>query len=238
LMIRVNPVEHFSVAAGPFFQYFDMKRSDNGDRLIAFPSLNGLDSATLYRKKMYAGLQLVTTIDTRDNKVIPGRGINWQSSFRINNGMQNYTTDFSQLNSDLSLFMSFYEPAIFVIAQRIGAGINFGKYEFFQAQFLSGTENLRGFRKYRFAGDKILFSNTELRIKLTDLNTYILPSALGILGFFDAGRVWVRNESSTKLHTGYGAGVWLSPLKKFVVTGSYTISSEGGLPLISFGFQF
>lgn len=238
LLLRANPFEHVSLAAGPFFQYFDMDRKDNGDRLIAFPSLNGLDSTSLYKTKTYTGLQFSTSIDTRNDKIIPARGINWQTSMRLHKAIGDYASNFSQLNSDLSLFMSFQEPANFVIAQRFGGGINFGHYEFFQAQFLSGTENLRGFRKYRFAGDKILYSNTEIRIKITDLNTYFLPGALGILGFFDAGRVWVKNESSTKWHTGYGAGLWLAPLKKFVITASYTASEEGGLPLISFGFQF
>lgn len=238
LLLRANPVEHFSLTAGPFYQYFKMNREDNLNRLIASPSLNGLDSTSLYKRKSYSGLQFSTLIDTRDDTIMPGRGIRWQTFMRVNKGLGDYAKNFSQLNSDLSLFMSFHEPANFVIAQRFGGGVNFGNYEFFQAQFLSGTENLRGFRKYRFAGDKILFSNTELRIKLTDLNTYVLPGALGILGFFDAGRVWVKRESSSKWHSGYGAGLWLTPFKKFVVTASYTASEEGGLPLISLGFQF
>ena len=238
LLARVNPMEHLAVAAGGFLQYYNMERENNKNRLISFPSLTGLDSSTLFRRKMYTGVQISAFVDTRDNKITPGRGLNWETSLRINKGLKNYTNGFTQFSSELSMFMSFSEPAIFVVAQRFGTGINLGKYEFFQAQFLSGTENLRGFRKYRFAGDKVLYSNTELRVKLTDLNTYLLPSALGLLAFFDAGRVWVRNESSNKIHAGYGAGIWLCPLKKFVITASYTASEEGGLPLVSFGFLF
>jgi hemolysin activation/secretion protein len=152
--------------------------------------------------------------------------------------LNNAASNFSQFNSDLSFFTSFQWPARFIIATRVGGGINFGHYEFYQSQYLSGTENLRGYRKFRFAGDKIFYSNTEVRMKVADINTYLFPGALGILGFYDVGRVWMKGETSKSWHKGYGGGLWLIPLNRFVITACYTTSKEGALPLISFGFQF
>ena len=64
---------------------------------------------------------------------------------------------YSQLNTDLSLYTSFNTRARVVIANRVGWGKTFGQYEFYQAQFLGLMENLRGYRKFRFAGDESAF---------------------------------------------------------------------------------
>ncbi|HSC38959.1 MAG TPA: BamA/TamA family outer membrane protein [Chitinophagaceae bacterium] len=238
VLLRVNPGQHISISAGPAFQYFSMNKADNKNRFITYPYLNGLDSASLFENKAWLGGAVNVSIDNRNNKIIPGRGVNWQTTLRSFHGLNGVSHDYTQLSTDLSLFTSFSTTANVVIATRFGAGINFGNYEFFQAQFLSGTENLRGFRKYRFAGDKMAFNNTELRVKLGDFQTYLFPGSVGMLFFNDVGRVWTKANDGGGWHDGYGGGLWVSPLGKFVVTLSLTHSNEGTLPLLSFGFQF
>jgi hemolysin activation/secretion protein len=124
------------------------------------------------------------------------------------------------------------------VALRFGGGINLGSYEFFQSQFLSGTENLRGYRKYRFAGDKMFYNNIDVRIRIKNYQGYLFTGSYGVVLFHDVGRVWVKGESSGTWHTGYGLGAWISPANRVVFTGSYMRSKEGGLPLVSLGFQF
>ncbi len=47
------------------------------------------------------------------------------------------------------------------------------------------------------------------------------------------------HENSTDWHVGNGAGIWIAPITRFVITASYTRSKEEkGLPLVTFGFQF
>ncbi|HUC80345.1 MAG TPA: hypothetical protein VMR70_05480 [Flavisolibacter sp.] len=46
------------------------------------------------------------------------------------------------------------------------------KIEYQQAHYLSGIENLRGYRKDRFGGRSRAFNNTELRIRLFDFPTF------------------------------------------------------------------
>ena len=98
-------------------------------------------------------------------------------------------------------------------ALRLGVGHNMGAYEIPQAQYLSGTENLRGFRRDRFAGRTVLFQNTELRIKLTDFTTFLFPGTLGVFVFNDIGKVWVPNENSNRWHDGYGGGIYIAPIR-------------------------
>ncbi len=157
---------------------------------------------------------------------------------RVVKGINNHANDFAQLSTDLSLYVSFSVPADVVIAARVGGGINYGKYEFFQAQYLSGIENLRGYRRFRFGGDKMFYNNLDVRIRLADFRGYILPGSIGLVGFHDVGRVWMREENSGRWHTGYGGGVWLAPAKRYVIAACYGFSKDGGLPFVTLGFQF
>jgi outer membrane protein assembly factor BamA len=126
-----------------------------------------------------------------------------------------------------------------VLATRFGWGANYGNYELQQAMYLSGTDNLRGYRKQRFAGKSMLFNNTELRVRLFDFNTYLFPGSFGIFVFNDVGRVWVENENSNDWHVGNGGGIWIAPIKRFVVTAAIGRSKEENLlPRITFGFPF
>jgi outer membrane translocation and assembly module TamA len=125
------------------------------------------------------------------------------------------------------------------MATRFGYGKNFGKFEFPQAYYLGGTENLRGYRRDRFGGRSAVFNNTELRFKVADFNTYLFPGSFGLLVFNDVGKVKVDGEKSSDWHVGNGGGVWLAPVKRFVITALATRSKEEKfLPYITFGFQF
>lgn len=84
----------------------------------------------------------------------------------------------------------------------------------------------------------MLYSNIDFRLHLFDFRGYLLPGSIGILGFNDIGRVWVEGEQSRRWHHGYGGGLWLAPAKRFVLAACYAYSKEGGMPLVSFGFQF
>jgi Omp85 superfamily domain len=228
----------FAVEAGPVFQYYGFDSADNKGRLINLTNINGLNAATLNKTKTYAGFQVKAILDNRNNKFTPSRGIKWQTGYTAYEGLGKYSNNYGQLNSDMSFFISFNKKATVVIANRLGGGISFGNIEFYQAQYLSGTDNLRGYRKYRFSGTKMLYHNLDLRIKLADFKTYFFPGSLGLLAFHDIGRVWIKNDSSKKWHQGYGGGIWIAPLSRFVITGGYGYGDDGGLPAVSFGFQF
>jgi hemolysin activation/secretion protein len=111
---------------------------------------------------------------------------------------------------------------------------------FFQAQYLGSNEDLRGYRRERFAGKSKFFNQTELRWKWANLKTYLFPASIGMFAFVDIGRVWAPApfDSVSKMATGYGAGLWFAPLKRFVVNVSYAISSEDKIPLVGIFWRF
>lgn len=237
-MLRVNPTAKVSLLAGPVAQYFKLDSSDNINRIITSGNLAGVDPASLFSNKAYVGGRLQLDIDLRNNKTITTRGMFWHTYFQTAAGVSDASRNITQLSSDLSVYTSFNKAAKFVIAARVGGGVNFGDYEFFQAQYLGGNENLRGFRRYRFAGDKMVYTNLDLRLHLFDFRGYLIPGSLGILGFNDVGRVWYRGETSSIWHHGYGGGIWLAPAKRYVVAFCLAHSKDGTLPFVSLGFQF
>jgi hemolysin activation/secretion protein len=238
LQLRKRFGKVFSFAMGPVFQYFSLDSADNKDRYINQTGQNGLDPASLYRSKAFLGGRATATIDNRNDKALTSRGIFWQTRFSSLGNLNDNSHAYSQLNSDLSVFMSFNSGADVVLASRVGYGKTFGQYEFYQAQYLGGLDNLRGYRKYRFAGDEIFYHNLDLRVKLGDFETYLFPGSLGLQFFNDIGRVWLKGEDSHQWHDGYGGGVWISPLKKFVFSASYGQGTDGGVFLFKLGFQY
>jgi outer membrane protein assembly factor BamA len=95
--------------------------------------------------------------------------------------------------------------------------------EFYQAQYLGGEDNLRGYRKYRFAGRSKVFNNAELRWRVATFRTYLFPAYFGLFAFYDTGKLWEDgSDTSTGWLNGYGGGIWIAPLSRIVLNVSYT----------------
>jgi hypothetical protein len=238
VQLRKNFGSFLSIAAGPIIQYFSLDSADNFDRYINQTEINELNKTQLYEDKAYVGGRADVILDTRDSKLLPSKGIFWDTRFSSLGGLNSFSHDYSKLNSDFSIYTSFDARQNVVIANRVGWGKTFGAFDFYNAQFLGATENLRGYRKDRFAGDEAFFHNVDLRLKLADFNTYLFPGRLGVLFFNDIGRVWERGQSSEEWHDGYGGGLWVSPLQKLVFSASYGEGTDGGVLLMKLGFLF
>ncbi|HUC81877.1 MAG TPA: BamA/TamA family outer membrane protein [Flavisolibacter sp.] len=225
---------------GLAFQYFDINNSENDDKFLGQSVLSGVDNATLYKPKMYVGPAFLLDINSRNNPNLPTRGFLLDAGARSLIGLNGQSNRVTQLHWDMSVVASFEPRAIAVYALRLGVGHNIGAFEIPQAQYLSGTENLRGYRRNRFAGRTMLFNNAEIRIRLAEFSTFLFPGSLGILGFHDIGRVWQDGEENKgRWHNGYGGGIWIAPIKRWVVTGSLAFSKEEkALPYFSIGYRF
>jgi outer membrane protein assembly factor BamA len=223
---------------GPTFQYFHLEEDENQGKLVSTEP-TGIPASELYEKNMFAGAQLGLEINNRNSLAMPTRGFALDAGIRTLFPLNKESNTVSQLHTDMRLFASFKTKATLVYAFRLGGGHTFGKYAFPQAQYLSGVNNLRGYRRDRFAGRTMMYQNSEIRWKVADFKTYLFPGSFGIFVFNDVGRVWHYGEKSTDCHVGNGGGIWISPLRRIVLTAAYTRSKEEkGLPLITLGFQF
>ena len=236
LLVRKRFSEKVMIALGPTYEFYKLDSSDNAGKNIV-TTIPGVNKTTLFAKQSYFGGKLSIVADTRDNKVIPQKGIYWQTTYRYLSGLNDQSNSLSQLNSELSFYIQLAKNRL-VFADRVGGGVNFGDFEFYQAQYLGSDEDLRGFRKYRYAGKSKIFNNAELRLRVANLKTYLFPAAFGLLAFYDAGKIYDQNGVSNKWVSGYGGGIWFSPMKRLVLSLSYTASKEDKLPLIGLGWKF
>ncbi|MDZ7646561.1 MAG: hypothetical protein U5K54_04945 [Cytophagales bacterium] len=44
---------------------------------------------------------------------------------------------------------------------------------------------------------------------MLDNENKIVPFSMGVVGSFDFGRVWLKEEKSKVRHTTYGGGLWI-----------------------------
>jgi hypothetical protein len=227
------------VTYGPAFQYFHLEQKENIGKFISTPGVSGLNPATLYDKKSFAGAQVGLDINSKNSQAMPTRGFVLDGGVRSLFGLNGNSNNVTQVHTDMRLFASFKTKATLVYAFRLGVGHNFGKFEFPQAQYLGGTENLRGYRRDRFAGRTMFYNNSEIRLKIADFKTYLFPGSFGVFVFNDVGRVWADDQKSQDWHVGNGGGIWLSPIRRFVITAAFTRSKEEkALPLVTLGFQY
>lgn len=246
LQLRHRFSDKVMLVVGPYYQFYHYDSTDkfNKVRNVEVTPSNGLNTGIFDKRQGYFGAKLGFTIDTRDNKAVPGRGITWNTNFTYGSGTGNNSyNSVTQINSDFAFYLSLAKDWL-VWANRIGAGVTSGSgsqnqpFEFFQAQYLGSDDCLRGYRKNRFAGNSKFFNQTELRLKLANLKTYLFPASFGMFAFVDVGRVWVKNDSVSKMATGYGGGLWFAPLRRIVITASYALSSEDGIPMVGLSWKF
>jgi len=102
---------------------------------------------------------------------------------------------------------------------------------------LGSHENLRGFRKQRFYGKQSFYNNNELRL-IFNARSKVFNGTIGLIGFYDIGRVWYPGEQSDTWHAGYGPGIFLSLFNKVTLSAAYGISKEDRVISAYVGFYF
>ncbi|TWV88672.1 BamA/TamA family outer membrane protein [Chitinophaga pinensis] len=237
-LLNTRLSQNVALYYGPSFTYYTLDKDETTGRITSDFPKNGLDSLSVFQSKTYAGLRVGLKIDTRDNALIPTRGISWNTSVYGSQGLNAQTRNYVQVQSDLSLYTNFHVPTSVVLVTRFGVNKIWGDYEYFQAATLGGVQNLRGYRNARFTGNMAVYNNVELRVKLFDFRSYLFPASVGLIAFNDVGRVWYQSQKSSAWHDGYGGGIYFTPANLVVLSAVVGRSEEGILPYITFGFRF
>ena len=249
LQIRQRFSDKVMLSFGPEFQFYSFDSTDNLNKVrnIVKTNIPGVNKTTLSKKQSYFGARVTLLIDTRDNKILPSTGINWVTTLKYLNGLNNFSYDHvTQVNSDFDFHLNLVKDWL-TFANRTGFGITMGenptavdnKFEFYQAQYLGTEDNLRGYRKQRFAGRSKVYNQAELRLKVANLKTYLFPASFGVYAFLDAGTVKAfKDDATNKTLVGYGGGLWFAPLRRIVITLGYAASDEDKFPLAGLGWKF
>lgn len=231
--LRKRYFEKFHLMLGPYYYQYSNRYKENTGNVLAKPQLVGLDSADIFGNKAYLGGKLALHLDNRNSDLFPTRGIHWDNEFTGVAGIKKGSDNFSSFTSDMSVYVSQGDPAKIIGVLGLGYGHIFSKnFEFFQALDIGTNDNLHGFRKNRYAGTSTAYGSLELRFKLFDVTSYILPGPFGLTVFSDIGRVWLKGERSRNWHTAFGGGFYYIPFNQFVISASAGISGKD--KLISF----
>jgi hypothetical protein len=228
-----------SISFGPAFQYYHMDPSDNTGRLISQPAMvNSYDSVTTNKDKAHVGLIGHFVSNKRDNDLFPSTGYYFDLDISGYKGLNDYSRSYAQIKTEFTYYLRTDASSNIVFSDRIGGGVSIGSPAFYQSMFLGGQGNLLGFLKNRFAGQDMIYNNLQGRLKLAKIPGYILPGQLGLTGFYDAGRVWVEGEHSSKIHQGVGGGLYFAPASLTVLQVLAGHSEDGWYPYIAFNFRF
>ena len=147
------------------------------------------------------------------------------------------TAAFGSVSANASSYLTLPLPLRPVLATRLGGQKNFGEFPYFEAAFLGGSESVRTLRRQQYAGDATMYGTAELRVPIAEF-PLVLPWNLGVLGFTEAGRVYMDGESPGGWHTGYGGGIWLGVLKpRANLTLTFT-NNPDRRTILSTGFAF
>ena len=224
---------------GPSLYYYRYDKDDNKGRFITNTSqIGSYDSSTVEKSKWHLGGALQYVRDTRNNKVFPQWGSFVNVRLQAYKGMGEYAKSFAQLIPELAFYKSLTRRSTIILAERLGGVVGMGKAAFYQSAFIGGHENLLGYKQYRFAGQHSIYNNLELRIKLADVASYIVPGQFGITGFWDIGRVWEKSDNSGKWHNGTGGGIYFAPASVIAFNFVVGYSKEGWYPYFTMGLRF
>jgi hypothetical protein len=234
-VLRFNLSDELSITTGPSIQHFVV--GSNEGRYFNTPAVSPLYN-DLYGDKLHGGLSFDFNWDRRDDQILPTKGTNLNIILLGFEGLNSSSQSFAQAFSQFSIYKSLDANGTFVIANRLGGGMTSGNPAFYQSAFLGSEGNLLGFRKNRFAGDHVLYNNLEARITVPNFLEKLMPGKMGLIGAYDAGRVWNNNETSDTIHHSLSAGVFLTPFNKFFIRGTAGFSNERLQPTVAFRQRF
>jgi hypothetical protein len=212
---------------GVAFKYSDVRLRDESFVRSARPY--GVSVRKLF--EMAAELQH----DGRNRERAATSGFFGRLNFSVSPKMLDNHDTFTKLRGDTRVYLGSDDVTL---ALRAAGERVWGRFPFYEAAFLGGSETLRGFRFQRFAGDATVWGNAELRFFLSKFR-FLVPQHFGIFALADAGRVWQDGESEGSWHKNFGGGIWIAPLRRdFTFSIGAGVSNERTAVVAGLGFGF
>ena len=183
------------------------------------------------------GLQASLELDGRDRRTAPTRGYHLSGGASYYPAAIDLESSFAEVHGEVAAFLSpgGGNPTL---ALRVGGKHIWGTFPYYEAAFIGGSDNVRGLRAQRFAGDASVYGSAELRVFVTRI-FLIFPADFGVLGLSDLGRVYAKGQSSSKWYTSRGAGIWLATVTRSGAVHLAIAESEERTALyVGLGFAF
>jgi hypothetical protein len=218
---------------GLLFENLDSEAGIDSILVVDGQSIPGSERVTL------GGINTRIYLDFRDRQIFATRGLQFLAENSLYSNLNGSSGTFGLAETYLKYFGTVKIGIPVTLVVKAGGSKNYGEeIPYYKYTFLGQFSNLRGYKRNRFTGDASTYINTEIRLHLGRVRSLILPFETGLIGFYDAGRVWLNGTSEGDLHAGYGAGFYISPITRdYLVTFMLESSIEERL-LFRFGFGF
>jgi hypothetical protein len=184
-----------------------------------------------------AGLQLRTHYETRYvPDTLKPRGVfefnasAYPSAWDVKNA-------YSSIDGFAAAFFTLPVAKKPVIALRAGGKKLFGDFPYFDAAFIGGSSSLRAEELQQYAGDESIYGNSEIRLPVAQF-PFILPLDVGLIGFADAGRVYVDGDSPGGWHSAAGGGFWVGVLNPGMSLNVLFTNRSSKRVITSLGFAY
>jgi outer membrane translocation and assembly module TamA len=171
--------------------------------------------------------------DNRDNEVSSHHGMYHTVDLAVSPGaVGGLPYRFGQATAIARGFIPIWEPRI-TLAMRIAADVLFGDPPFYElSRFrdtydtyaIGGLTGVRGVPAQRYYGKVKVLGNLELRTEAVSFHAFGHPIVLGVVAFFDGGRVWADTTPQPELD-GHGLGL------KYGVGGGLRLQSGSAFVL-------
>ncbi len=173
-----------------------------------------------------AGVTGEVLFDTRDVKGAPRHGVlasvtgGWYPWVKDGSG------DFTTISGSVATYLTPHWWRAMTVAARAGGTSTAGSVPYYEAAFVGGGRTVRGLPQGRYEGNRSLYGNLDLRLRVTQLQ-FVLPWDFGVLGLADVGRVWVTGQQSSVWHPSFGGGLWAALLDRSLAA-SLTVATGAG----------
>lgn len=189
--------------------FFESKKIDETpDRFVSSETLFFPDD-DFFERKNYIGLSGLYEYKNLAVSIVEDLVILPKIEFKLAADINEFSKTNVSVHPSLYLSQPMYGDKISVDVTLAYKHVFGNDIPFFQAANLGGGTGIRGYRNERFTGQSLSYVSTNLKWHIKDLKSEVLPLQFGLLGGFDAGRIWQENETSSQIHSDFGVGFWL-----------------------------
>ncbi|WP_298781971.1 metallophosphoesterase [uncultured Polaribacter sp.] len=200
----------------------------------------------IFKQQKFINTEASYHYKNSDNYAFPTIGMKTEIIAGYTSNLEN-SNNFAYIIPSISFDHKLNSGGQLVFATKVKTHFTFGdSYEFYQAANIGGNDGLRGYRNQRFTGKNSFYHSSDIRLKLKQFKTSLMPLNFGVFGGFDYGRIWGKQKilvinpflTNKFFNTSYGGGIFLSAAN--MMSGNLSLfNSDDGLRLtFTFGFAF
>ncbi len=221
------------VYAGPTASSWAVS-DDAGD--VASDSLIGFTDEERERRN-YLGGSAGFLLNLSDSELFPREGIALKGTAQHLQELSR-SESVTLYGAEVKAYVTFGNRFATTLAVRAGWNKADGDVQFYQTPSLGNNNFLRGFRNDRFRGDRAVYYNGDVRLRLGRWKNRIAPMDIGLVGGVDVGRVWLDGVSEGGFHTSVTAGIWMNALSAILLHPYVSVSDERTQVNFRLGFLF